>query len=207
MGRIVVTEYISIDGVIEAPGGDEDYEHVNWVFQFDRGEEGQKFKDDEVSGSEALLLGRITYEAFAPAWPKREGEVADKFNAMPKYVISKTLVNPGWNNTTVLGGDAVDEAKALKQRIDGDIVIHGSAQLARALLAADLVDELRLMVFPVVLGHGKTLFDGNGKKRLMPLREARTVGDGITILRYGRSAPSHEQRGGDPPATAVPPPR
>jgi dihydrofolate reductase len=185
MGRIVVTEYISIDGVIEAPGGDEDYEHVNWVFEFERGEEGQKFKDDETLGSEALLLGRITYEGFAPAWPTMEGEIADKFNAMPKYVISKTLVDPDWNNTTVLHGDVIEEAAALKQRVNGDIVVHGSAQLARALFAAGLVDELRLMVFPLVLGSGKKLFDGNGKKTRMPLREAKTVGDGITILTYG----------------------
>ena len=185
MGRIVVTEYISIDGVIEAPGGDEDYEHVNWVFEFERGEEGQKFKDDETLGSEALLLGRITYEGFAPAWPTMEGEVADKFNAMPKYVISKTLVYPDWNNTTVLHGDVIEEAAALKQRVNGDIVVHGSAQLARALFAASLVDELRLMVFPLVLGSGKKLFDGSGKKTRMPLREAKTVGDGISILTYG----------------------
>jgi dihydrofolate reductase len=185
MGRIVVTEYISIDGVIEAPGGDEDYEHVNWVFEFERGEEGQKFKDDETLGSEALLLGRITYEGFAPVWPTMEGEIADKFNAMPKYVISKTLVDPDWNNTTVLHGDVIEEAAALKQRVNGDIVVHGSAQLARALFAASLVDELRLMVFPLVLGSGKKLFDGNGKKTRMPLREAKTVGDGISILTYG----------------------
>jgi dihydrofolate reductase len=185
MGRIVVTEYISIDGVIEAPGGDEDYEHVNWVFEFERGEEGQKFKDDETFGSEALLLGRITYEGFAKAWPTMEGEIADKFNAMPKYVISSTLTSADWNNTTVLRGDVIEEATALKQRVDGDIVVHGSAQLARALIAASLVDELRLMVFPLVLGSGKKLFDGNGKKTRMPLREAKTVGDGITILNYG----------------------
>jgi dihydrofolate reductase len=185
MGRIVVTEYISIDGVIEAPGGDEDYEHVNWVFEFERGEEGQKFKDDETLGSEALLLGRITYEGFAKAWPTMEGEIADKFNAMPKYVISTTLTSADWNNTTVLRGDVIEEATALKQRVDGDIVVHGSAQLARALIAASLVDELRLMVFPVVLGSGKKLFDGNGKKTRMPLREAKTVGEGITILTYG----------------------
>ena len=185
MGRIIVTEYISIDGVIEAPGGDEDYEHVNWVFEFERGEEGQKFKDDEALDSDALLLGRVTYDGFAPAWPTMEGEVADKFNAMPKYVISKTLVDPEWNNTTVLGGDVVEEASALKQRIDGDIVVHGSAQLARALLAAGLVDELRLMVYPLVLGSGQRLFDSDGKKTLMPLREATTVGEGITILTYG----------------------
>ena len=183
MGRIIVTEYTSIDGVIEAPGGDEDYEHVNWAFEFDRGEDGQKFKDDEALASEALLLGRVTYEGFAPAWPAMEGAVAAKFNAMPKYVVSTTLVDPEWNNTTVLGG--IDEVRKLKQRIDGDIVVHGSAKLARALLAADLVDELRLMVHPLVLGSGKRLFDGDGKKTPMPLREARTVGDGIAILTYG----------------------
>jgi dihydrofolate reductase len=185
MGRIVVTEYMSIDGVIEAPGGHEDYEHVNWVFEFERGEDGQKFKDDETLGSDAVLLGRITYEGFAPAWPTFEGEVADKMNTMPKYVISKTLVDPDWNNTTVLRGDVIAEATALKQRVDGDIVVHGSAQLARALFAAGLVDELRLMVFPLVLGSGKRLFDANGSKTHMPLREAKTVGEGISILTYG----------------------
>jgi len=185
MGRIIVTEYMSIDGVIEAPGGVEDYEHVGWAFEFKRGEEGQKFKDDEAFGSEALLLGRITYETFALAWPTMVGDVADKFNTMPKYVISKTLVDPGWNNTTVLGGDVIEEAKSLKQRVDGDIVVHGSAQLARALFAAGLVDELRLMVYPLLLGSGKTLFDSNGHKTVMPLREARTIGDGVIILTYG----------------------
>jgi dihydrofolate reductase len=184
MGRIMVTEYISIDGVIEAPAGHEDYEHVNWVFEFERGEDGQQFKDDETLASAALLLGRITYEGFAPAWPTFEGEVADKMNAMPKYVISQTLVDPDWNNTTVLRGDAVEEATALKQRVDGDIVVHGSAQLAQALFAAELVDELHLMVFPLVLGSGKKLFDGAGTKRHMPLRDVRTVGDGIAILTY-----------------------
>lgn len=187
MGRIVVTEYMSIDGVIEAPGGEEDYEHVGWVFEFERGEEGQKFKDDETLGSAALLLGRITYETFALAWPTFEGEVADKMNSMPKYVISKTLTDPEWNNTTVLRGDLIEEATALKQKVDGDIVIHGSAQLARALLAAGLVDELRLMVYPLVLGSGKKLFDGDGKKIRMPLRDAKTVGDGVTILTYAAS--------------------
>ncbi len=185
MGRIVVTEYISIDGVIEAPGGVEDYEHVNWALEFERGEEGQKFKDDETFGSEALLLGRTTYDGFALAWPTMEGELADKINSMPKYVVSRTLTNPDWSNTTVLRGDVIEEATALKQKIDGDIVVHGSAQLARALFAASLVDELHLMVYPLVLGSGKRLFDGNGKKTRMPLREAKTVGDGITILTYG----------------------
>jgi dihydrofolate reductase len=184
MGRIIVTEYISIDGVIEAPGGDEDYEHVNWVFEFDRGEAGQKFKDDETFASEAVLLGRITYEGFALAWPTYEGELADKMNAMPKYVISKTLVDADWNNTTVLRGDVIEEATALRQEIDGEIVVHGSAQLAQALFAAGLVDELRLMVFPLVLGSGKKLFDGDGTKVRMPLRDIKTVGEGIAILTY-----------------------
>jgi dihydrofolate reductase len=185
MGRIIVTEYISIDGVIEAPGGVEDYEHVNWALGFERGDEGQKFKEDETYGAEAMLLGRVTYEGFALSWPTIEGEFADYFNAMPKYVISKTLVDPEWKNTTVLRGDVIEEATALKQRIEGDILVHGSAQLARALFVAGLVDELHLMVYPLVLGSGKTLFDSNGKKTLMPLRQATTVGDGITILTYG----------------------
>jgi dihydrofolate reductase len=185
MGKIIVTEYMSIDGVIEAPGGVEDYEHVGWVFEFERGAEGQKFKEDETYGSAAMLLGRITYETFARSWPSIEGEFADRFNAMPKYVISKTLADPEWNNTTVLSGDVIGEAKALKQKVDGDIVVHGSAQLARALLAAGLVDELRLMVYPLILGSGKRLFDSNGQKTLMPLREAKTVGDGVVILTYG----------------------
>lgn len=185
MGRIIVTEYISIDGVIEAPGGDEDYEHVNWVFEFERGEEGQRFKDEETLASDAVLLGRITYEGFAKAWPTMQGDVADKLNGMPKYVMSKTLVNPDWSNTTVLTGDLVEEATVLKQSVSGDIVVHGSAQLARALFAANLVDELRLMVFPLVLGSGKKLFDGDGRRLRMPLRDVKTVGDGITIQTYG----------------------
>ena len=185
MGRIVVTEYISIDGVIEAPGGDEDYEHVGWAFDFARGEEGQAFKEEETSASEAQLLGRVTYEGFAAAWPAMEGEVADKFNAMPKYVISKTLGIRSGTIRRCLDGDPIEESRALKQRIDGDIVVHGSAQLAQALFAADLVDQLSLMVLPLVLGSGKRLFNGGGKRVAMPLIEAKAVGDGLTILTYG----------------------
>jgi dihydrofolate reductase len=184
MGRIIVTEYISIDGVIEAPGGDEDYEHVGWAFDFDRGNEGQAFKEQEAYASEAQLLGRVTYEGFAAAWPAMDGELADKFNSMPKYVVSKTLQDPQWSNTTVLDGDPIEESRALKERIDGDIVVHGSAQLARALFDADLVDQLNLMVHPLVLGTGKRLFNG-GKRIGMPLIEAKAVGDGLTILTYG----------------------
>src|SRR3954451_8227042 len=131
MGRIVVSEFSSLDGVIEDPGGAEDYVHGGWSFEISRGEEGDKFKLDETLGAEALLLGRVTYEGFADAWPERDGEFADKFNNMPKYVVSSTLANPEWTNTTVLDGDLVEAVTKLKEEQDGDIVVHGSAQLAQ----------------------------------------------------------------------------
>src|SRR6476469_402482 len=188
MGRIVVTEFVSLDGVPEDPGGAEDFQHGGWSFQFNRGEEGDKFKLDEAFASEALLLGRVTYEGFAAAWPSREGEIADTFNTMPKYVGSSTLEEPGRNNTTVLEGDVVEEVSKLKQAVDGDIVVHGSARLVQTLVEHDLVDELRLMVFPVVLGSGKRLWgETTGKKRLQ-LVDARTVGDGVAIQIYRRAA-------------------
>jgi dihydrofolate reductase len=184
MGRIVVTEFVSLDGVMQAPGGGEDFEHAGWTFQFDRGAEGNRFKLDEALDAEALLLGRVTYEGFAAAWPAMEGKFADKFNGMPKYVVSSTTELPEWNNSTVIGGDIVEEISKLRQSSDGDIVVHGSAQLARTLLDHDLVDELRLMVFPVVLGSGKRLFgEASGKKRLR-LADSKMVGDGIAILTY-----------------------
>jgi dihydrofolate reductase len=184
MGRIIVTEYVSLDGVIEAPGGGEAYRHAGWTFEIDRGDEGDRFKLDEALGAAALLLGRVTYEGFAAAWPSMHGEFADKFNSMPKYVVSATLRDAEWNNTTVLDGDVVAEVSELKATVDGDIVVHGSARLAQALLEHDLVDELRLMVFPVVLGSGKRLFAGTSDKKRLELTESRTVGDGITILVY-----------------------
>jgi dihydrofolate reductase len=184
MGRIVVTEFVSLDGVMEAPGGGEDFKHGGWTFEIDRGEEGDKFKLDEALEAEALLLGRVTYEGFAAAWPTVEGEFADKFNSMPKYVVSSTLDGAEWNNSTVLEGDVVAEVSALRQELDGDIVVHGSAQLVQTLLEHELVDELRLMVFPIVLGTGKRLFgDASDKKRLR-LASSKTVGDGIAILVY-----------------------
>jgi dihydrofolate reductase len=184
MGRIVVTEFVSLDGVMEDPGGSEDFKYGGWSFEFDRGDEGEKFKLDETVASEALLLGRVTYEGFADAWPSREGEFADKFNNMPKYVVSSTLEDPEWNNSTVLTGDVVEEVKKLKQELDGDIVVHGSAQLARTLLDNDLVDEIRLMVFPVVLGTGKRAFEEVGDKKPLRLADSKTVGDGVSILVY-----------------------
>jgi dihydrofolate reductase len=185
VGRIVVTEFLSLDGVMEAPGGEE-FKYKGWSFEFDRGEEGNKFKLDETHESEALLLGRVTYEGFAAAWPSREGEFADKFNNMPKYVVSSTLENPEWNNTTVLKGDVVDEVSKLRQAQDGDVYVHGSCQLAQTLIEHDLVDELHLMVFPVVLGTGKRLFGETSDKKTLRLVDSKTVGDGVAILVYER---------------------
>ena len=188
MGRIVVTEFVSLDGVMEAPGGGEDFEHGGWSFEIDRGEEGDKFKLDEALEAEALLLGRVTYEGFAAAWPSREGEFADKFNNMPKYVVSSTLEEPEWNNSTVLKGDVVEEVSKLRDRVDGDIVVHGSARLVQTLLEHDLVDELRLMVFPVVLGSGKRLFGDTSDKKPLRLADSKMVGDGVAILTYEPAA-------------------
>jgi dihydrofolate reductase len=185
MGKIVVTEFVSLDGVMEDPGGSENFKHGAWSFEFSRGEEGDKFKLDEAMDSDALLLGRVTYEGFAEAWPSRSGEFADKFNNMPKYVVSSTLDQPAWNNTTVVrGGDLGQAVADLKERHAGDITVHGSAQLVQALLDQDLVDELRLMVFPVVLGAGKRIFGETGDKKPLQLVDSRTVGDGVSILVY-----------------------
>jgi dihydrofolate reductase len=184
VGRIVVTEFVSLDGVVEDPGGSENFKHGGWSFEISRGDEGDKFKLDETFASDALLLGRVTYEGFAEAWPSREGEFADKFNAMPKYVVSSTLDAPTWNNTTVLKGDVVEEVAKLKEKVDGDIVVHGSARLAQTLLEHGLVDELRLMVFPVVLGSGKRLFGDTSDKKPLKLVDSRVVGDGVAILVY-----------------------
>ena len=184
MGRIYVTEFVSLDGVMEDPGGSEDFKHGGWSFQISRGDEGDQFKLDETMNTEALLLGRITYEGFADAWPQREGEFADKFNNMPKYVASTTLKDPEWSNTTVIDGDLADAAAKLKDEIDGDIGIHGSQSVAQTLLEAGLVDEVRLMVFPVVLGSGKRLFGEMDDKKGLKLTDSKTVGDGVEILVY-----------------------
>jgi len=186
VGRIVITEFVSLDGVVEAPGGGESFKHGGWSFDISRGEEGDKFKLDETLASEALLLGRVTYEGFAAAWPSRADEAgfADKFNSMPKYVVSSTLEDPQWNNSTVLKGDIVEEVAKLKQEQDGDIVVHGSPQLVQTLIEHDLVDEYRLMVFPVVLGSGKRLFGETTDKKSLRLVDSRVVGDGVAILVY-----------------------
>ncbi len=184
MGRIVVTEFVSLDGVMEDPGGAENFKHGGWTFDFNRGAEGDQFKIDELAEAEAQLLGRVTYQGFAAAWPQMEGEFADKMNGMPKYVVSSTLERAEWNNSTVLGGDVVTEVSQLKQDVDGVILIAGSARLAQTLIEHGLVDELRLMVFPVLLGDGKRLFGETTDKHRLRLAGTRTVGDGVLILTY-----------------------
>jgi dihydrofolate reductase len=190
MGKIVATEFISLDGVIEDPGGAEDFVHGGWTFEIERGEEGDKFKLGELEEAEAQLLGRVTYEGFAAAWPTMEDPVgfADKMNSMPKYVYSTTLGSADWQNSTVLSGDFAADIAKVKEDVDGVILVAGSAQLVQGLIAAELLDELRLMVFPVVLGGGKRLFAGDGRKVPLTLTDARTVGAGIQLVTYERTA-------------------
>ncbi|MEA2496265.1 MAG: hypothetical protein QOJ29_4176 [Thermoleophilaceae bacterium] len=186
MGKVVVSQFMTIDGVVEDPGGSENLDRGGWAFDFERGPEGDKFKLDEVMASDALLLGRKTYEGFAAAWPDRTDEAgfADKFNSMPKYVVSSTLEDPEWNNSHVLGDDLSAEVNRLKDEVDGDILVNGSVQLVHALADAGLVDEWRLMVFPVVLGQGKKLFPETGPKAPLELTQSQAVGDGVQILVY-----------------------
>ncbi|WP_405070368.1 dihydrofolate reductase family protein [Kribbella sp. NBC_01510] len=185
MGTLVVTTFISLDGVAEAPGGG-DFKYAEWSFEFDRGEDGERFKHDEALGAEALLIGRTTYEGFAAAWPNYEGELADKYNSMPKYVVSTTLTDPAWNNTRVLSGDVVAEVTKLKNEVTGEIQVPGSIRLVQALLAADLVDEIHLMTFPVILGTGRHLFAEGPQKTKWNLTQSKTFGEGIPVTVYQR---------------------
>ena len=188
MGKLVVTEFVSIDGVFEDPGGSEAYEHGGWTFEYNRGEDGDKFKMDELMEADVQLLGRRTYDGFAKAWPTRGGPFADKINNGPKYVVSNTLTDPEWQNTTVISGDAVDGVSKLKDATDGTIIVAGSGTLVRGLLAADLVDELRLMVFPTILGRGKRLFPEGIDRLKLKLADSRTVGpDGVQVQVYTRA--------------------
>jgi dihydrofolate reductase len=186
MGKLVVTEFVTLDGVMEDPGGGEKdrFDRGGWAFQFDRGADGDTFKLAELEAADAQLLGRVTYEGFAEAWPTMEGtgEFGEKMNAMPKFVVSSTLEDPTWNNTTVLGADWPSEVAALKERYEGDILVAGSAQLVQGLLEYDLVDELHLMVFPVMLGAGKKLFaDAEGTKPF-GLAEAKQAGATVILV-------------------------
>ncbi|HEX7292665.1 MAG TPA: dihydrofolate reductase family protein [Conexibacter sp.] len=188
-GRIVVTQFVSLDGVMEAPGGEPEFKYPNWTFEFDRGEDGDQFKLDETRQADALLMGRRTYESYAGAWPQRDGEVAEKFNAMPKFVVSTTLEDPEWNNTTVLdSGDAAAQVRKLKGEYDGELQVTGSHRLVQELIASDLVDQINLMVFPVILGTGKKVFEETPERRDLRLTESKVVGDGVAVLIYERAA-------------------
>jgi dihydrofolate reductase len=184
MGKVVVTEFVTLDGVMEDPGGGEPFERGGWAFRFDQGAEGAAFKLEELQAADAQLLGRVTYEWFAKAWPTMEGagEFGEKMNAMPKFVVSSTLETADWNNTTILRGDLATEVAALKERFAGDILVAGSATLAQGLLAAGLVDELHLMVFPVVLGAGKRLFVDGPDQHGFRLVETRQPGDVVILV-------------------------
>jgi dihydrofolate reductase len=186
MGKIVISENVSLDGVVQDPTGDEGFRHGGWFSQVgdkDR-EEWAKIEFQEALGAEALLLGRRSDEYFGTRWTGRSGEWADRLNSLPKYVVSSTLVDPEWSNSTVLKGDVVNEVSKLKQELDGQIVVYASRQLVHTLMEHDLVDELRLMVYPFVLGAGERLFgETSDKKSIRPL-STRTVGDSLVYLTY-----------------------
>ena len=194
MGKVVVTEFITIDGVIEDPGGSEKTERGGWAFRADSGPDGEAFKFAELQASDAQLLGRITYDGFAQAWPTIEaGEFSEKMNGMPKFVVSSTLEDPSWNNTSVIKGDLAAEVAALKAQFDGDILVAGSAQLARALFAHDLVDELHLIICPALDGakgapsvfdSTETEADQRAPVTAMTLESSQTMEGGAMLLRY-----------------------
>lgn len=186
MGKIIVSENVSLDGVVQDPTGDEGFGRGGWFLQVgdnDR-EAWAKLGLDEALGADALLLGRRSDEWFAARWPSRSGEWADRLNSMPKYVVSSTLQEPKWSNSTVLKGDAVNEVSKLKQAQDGDIVVYASTQLVHTLMEHDLVDELRLTMYPVVLGAGERLFGETSEKKPMRLINTQTVGEGLAFLTY-----------------------
>jgi dihydrofolate reductase len=192
MGRIVVTEFVSLDGVMEDPGGSEGTKHGGWTFRFNRGAGGDRFKLDEIREAEALLLGRVTYEGFAAAWPTIQDAVgfADRMNGMPKYVVSTTLADGDatWNNSSVVRGDVVARLRRLRKEIEGDLLVAGSASLVRVLAENDLVDEYRLMVFPIALGSGKRLFEDVAEPPVLTLDGSQVIGDDIVILTYHPAA-------------------
>jgi dihydrofolate reductase len=188
MGQLVVTEFVSIDGVFEDPGGAESYEHGGWTFEYDRGADGNQYKLDELMTAEIQLFGRVTYEGFAKAWPSREGDFADRINQGRKYVVSTTLKDPEWENTTVISDNVAEEIARLKEEAQGPILVAGSATLVGTLLANDLVDELRLMVFPTVLGRGRRLFPDGIDRLKLRLVETRPVGpDGVLVQTYAQA--------------------
>jgi dihydrofolate reductase len=184
MGKIVISDNVSLDGVIQDPAGDEGFRRGGWVGLIKDRPELNKLALDEALGAEALLLGRRSYEWLAARWPSRRGELADRLNSLPKYVVSSTLEHPDWNNSTILKGDVVDEVSKLKQELDGEVVVPASFRLVRTLMEHDLVDELRLKIFPVVLGAGARLFGETGDKKPMRLVDTQTFGGDVAFLTY-----------------------
>jgi dihydrofolate reductase len=184
MRKLIVTEFVSLDGVMEAPGGEPGHPHSGWTIDY-HDDEQMKYKLDETLEAESLLLGRVTYEGFAEAWPPRSGGFADKMNSMPKHVVSSTLSEPlAWNNSTVLSGDVADQVAKLKAGGGGPILVAGSATLVHALIEKDLVDELRLMVFPVLIGGGKRAFPESRQKKTLEETDTRTFETGVTVHTY-----------------------
>jgi dihydrofolate reductase len=194
MGKIVISENVSLDGVVQDPTGDEGFSHGGWSSQIgDKDREAwAQIEFDEALRTEALLLGRRSDQWFAARWSSRSGEWADRLNNLPKYVVSSTVIDPHWNNSTVLTGDVVSEISKLKQELDGEIVVYASGELVRTLMEHDLVDELRLMIYPVVLGAGERLFRQTTDKKPMRLLDTRTVGDGLAYLTYELSRASDD---------------
>ena len=187
MGKIVISENVSLDGVVQDPAGDEGFRHGGWVGLIKDRPELAKLALDEALGTDALLLGRRSYEWLAARWPSRSGELADRLNSLPKYVVSSTLEHPDWNNSTVLDGDVVNEVSRLKHELDGEIVVPASFQLLRTLMEHDLVDELRLKIFPVVLGAGERLFGETSDKKSVRLVATQALADGVAVLTYARA--------------------
>ena len=186
MGKIVVSDNVTLDGVIEDPAGDEGFRHGGWVGLLKDRPELSRLALDEALRAEAVLLGRRSYEWMAGRWPSRTGELADRLNSLPKFVVSSTLQHPDWNNSTILKGDVVNEVSTLKHELNGEILVPASFQLVRTLMEHDLVDELRLKIFPVVLGAGERLFGEVRDKRSMRLVDAEAFGDGVAFLTYAR---------------------
>jgi dihydrofolate reductase len=183
VNKLVVSEFVTLDGVMEAPGGEPGHPHSGWVFDF-QGEEQIRYKFDEVMEAESLLIGRVTYESFAGAWPTYTGEFADRMNAMPKHVVSTTLREPTWNNSRVIGGDVAAEVRRLKEQAGGPIMVGGSRTLVHTLMEHDLVDEFRIMVFPVVVGSGRRLFPETPNKTVLRLTDTRRFGSGVVVSTY-----------------------
>jgi dihydrofolate reductase len=187
MGKLIVSEFVSLNGVMEAPGGEATHPHTGWTFESIYGDDHYAYKGDEIDEAAALLLGRKTYEGFSGAWPEREGPFADKINSMPKFVVSSTLTDPEWENTTVLSGDPIESVTRLRDETDGVILVNGSAQLVHALGEADLVDEWRAMVHPTLIAEGLRMFPDPGDMQKLRLADNKTYESGVALLIYTRA--------------------